>query len=109
MKTLSVAKLWPIAPGEGPSGLAIDAANHRLFTVCHNKMMVILDAVSGRVITSLPIGERVDGVVYDPSSRRAFSSNGDGTMTVVQDAPRDSFWYWKISQRGKARGRSRST
>ena len=54
-------------------------------------MMVVLDAVSGKVITSLPIGERVDGIVYDPSSRRAFSSNGDGTMTVVQEAPRDSF------------------
>lgn len=90
-KTFTVAKLWPIAPGEGPSGLAIDAANHRLFTVCHNKLMVVLDAASGKVIASLPIGERVDGIVYDPSSRRAFSSNGDGTMTVVQEAPRDSF------------------
>jgi YVTN family beta-propeller protein len=91
VKTLKVVKTWPIAPGEGPSGLTIDAVNHRLFTVCHNKLMMVLDAESGKVITSLPIGERVDGVAYDPSSKRAFSSNGDGTVTVVQEISKNSF------------------
>jgi len=91
VKTLTVVKTWPIAPGDGPSGLAIDAANHRLFTVCHNKLMVVSDADSGKVIASLPIGDHVDGVVYDPVSKCAFSSNGDGTITVVRETSKNSF------------------
>jgi YVTN family beta-propeller protein len=90
-KTLKVEKTWPIAPGEEPTGLAIDTENHRLFAVCHNKMMVIVDTQTGKVLSSLPIGERVDGVVYDPVKKRAYSSNGDGTMTVVQEVNKDSF------------------
>ena len=89
--TMKVLHNWPIAPGEEPSGLALDNATHRLFSVCSNKLMVVVDAQSGKVITTLPIGDRVDGVMFDATSKRAFSSNGEGTMTVVQEEAGDKF------------------
>ena len=88
--TLKVEQCWPISPGEGPSGLALDNETHRLFSVC-DKMMVVLDAVTGKVVTTLPIGERVDGVAFDPILKRAYSSNGAGTMTVVQEVDENNF------------------
>jgi YVTN family beta-propeller protein len=91
VKTMKVEKSWPIAPGEEASGLALDNETHRLFTVCSNKMMIILDAVDGHVVSALPIGEGCDGVKFDPGLKRAYSSNGDGTMTVVQESNNDSF------------------
>ncbi len=90
-KTLKVEKSWPIAPGEEASGLALDNVTHRLFAVCSNKLMVVVDAANGHVVTSLPIGEGCDGVKFDPGLKRAYSSNGDGTMTVVQELSKDSF------------------
>jgi len=91
VKTLKVEQKWPLAPGEEPSGLAIDAQNNRIFAGCNNKLMVILDAISGKIITTLPIGERVDGVAFDPGLRRVYSSNGEGTLTVVQEENKDTF------------------
>ena len=84
-KKMKVLDRWPIKPGEEPSGLAIDLKHNRLFSVCGNKLMVIVDAENGHVITSLPIGDRVDGCAYDPGVGLAFSSNGQGTMTVVRE------------------------
>ena len=88
--TLKVEQTWSVKPGEEPSGLALDNVNHRLFTVT-DKLMVILDAQTGKVITSLPIGERVDGAAFDPGLKRAYSSNGDGTVTVVQEENENTF------------------
>ena len=88
--TMKVEQTWSIAPGEEPSGLAIDNKTHRLFSVT-DKLMVILDANTGKVITTLPIGDMVDGVSFDPVKKRAYSSNGDGTMTVVQEENENSF------------------
>ena len=91
-KTLKVDKSWSIAPGEEPSGLALDNETHRLFSVCGNKLMVVSDAEAGKVVTTLPIGEGCDGVAFDPATKRAFSSNGgNGTITVVQEETKDSF------------------
>lgn len=84
-KEMKILSRWSIKPGEEPSGLAIDVEHNRLFSVCSNKMMVIVDAKNGNVITSLPIGDRVDGCAFDPGVGLAFSSNGDGTVTVVQE------------------------
>ncbi|MBB3186151.1 YncE family protein [Microbacter margulisiae] len=81
----SIEKEWSIAPGEEPSGLAIDVAHERLFSVCRNKKMIVSDAVAGKVIATLPIGSRCDGVAYDPLYKRIISSNGEGTITVVQE------------------------
>lgn len=89
--TMKVEKEWSIAPGEEPSGLALDNVNHRLFSVCGNKMMVISDAVAGKVITTVPIGGGCDGVAFDPGTKRVFSSNGEGTMTVVQQVSADVY------------------
>ncbi len=91
VKTLKVEKSWPIAPGEEASGLALDKETHRLFAVCGNKLMVIIDAIDGHVVANLPIGEGCDGVKFDPGMKRAYSSNGVGTMTVVQELDKDSF------------------
>jgi len=89
--TDKVEHTWSIAPGEEASGLALDNENHRLFTVCSNKVMVVLDAISGKVITSLPIGDGSDGAAFDPALKRAYSSNGEGTLTVVQEINPDKF------------------
>lgn len=86
-----VENTWPLSPGEEPSGIAMDDKNNILFSACNNKTMVIMDAVSGKVITTLPIGERVDGADFDPLTKRAFSSNGDGTLTVIQEESKDKF------------------
>lgn len=88
---LLVRHNWPLAPGEEPSGLALDGATHRLFSVCDNKVVVILNAQNGSVVARLPVGERVDGVMFDATLKRAYSSNGDGTLTVVQEGPDDTF------------------
>jgi YVTN family beta-propeller protein len=89
--TLKVENSWSLAPGEEPSGLALDNETHRLFMVCSNKLMVVMNALTGKVITTLPIGDRCDGVAFDPTTKRAFSSNGDGTMTVVQENANDTY------------------
>ena len=91
IKSMKVEKSWPIAPGEAASGLALDNETHRLFAVCENKLMVVVDAIDGHVVASLPIGDRCDGVKLDQGLKRAYSSNGDGTMTVVQELNKDSF------------------
>ncbi len=90
-QTLKVENEWKIAPGEEPSGLAFDSENKILFSVCDNKMIVVMDASTGKVVTTLPIGERVDGAAYDSELKRAYSSNGDGTLTVVQEKDKNTF------------------
>ncbi len=90
-KTMKIMNVWPLAPGEHPSGLAIDAVHHILFSTCHNKLMIVMNALNGKVITTLPIGERVDGAAYDPALHRAYSSNGQGTLTIVQEEGKSKF------------------
>jgi hypothetical protein len=84
-RALSVTKRYSLAPCDGPSGLALDAAHRRLFSVCGNRMMVVSDPDSGKVVANVPIGPGCDGAAFDPDRGLAFSSNGgDGTMTVVR-------------------------
>ncbi len=85
---MQVTRQWSLAPCESPTGLAIDRAHHRLFSGCRNKVMAISDATAGRLVTTVPIGEGVDGCAFDPGTQLAFASNGDGTLTVVhEDTP----------------------
>jgi YVTN family beta-propeller protein len=90
-KTLTVKKRWSIAPGEGPSGLAIDLKNKRLFSVC-DKVLVVSDFENGKVVTTVAIGGGPDAVRYDPGTGLIFSSNGgDGTLSVVKQETADKY------------------
>ena len=75
---------WPCTPGEEPSGMAIDAKNHHLFIGCRNKLMVLMDSTSGKVLDTLPIGEGVDACKFDPDTHLVFASCGDGTTTIAK-------------------------
>jgi DNA-binding beta-propeller fold protein YncE len=88
-RLLKVTNEWPLAPCKSPSGMAMDTEGARLFIGCDNKMMAVVDAKSGKVITTVPVGDGVDANRFDPGTRLAFSSNGDtGTLTVIhEDAP----------------------
>jgi len=80
---------WPLAPGEGPSGIALDATHHRLFSGCHNKMMVMLDTESGKVVANVPIAAGVDGCAFDDANQLAFASCGDGTTVIAREEAPD--------------------
>jgi DNA-binding beta-propeller fold protein YncE len=83
--TLKVLHSWPLAPGKEPSGIAMDRQSRRIFSACSNNLMIVLDADSGKVIAQVPIGSGVDGAGFDPSTHFAFSSNGEGTLTVIRE------------------------
>ena len=87
-QALNVKATWNLTGCDSPTGLAIDRAHHRLFSVCDGKVMVVTDAQSGRQVASVGIGEHPDAAVYDARRRLVYSSNGDGTLTVIhQDSP----------------------
>jgi DNA-binding beta-propeller fold protein YncE len=90
-KTLAVQARWSLAPCEEPSGLAMDRRARRLFAVCSNGLMAVVDPDKGRVVTTLPIGNGTDGAAFDPSAALAVSSNGEGSMTFVHEESPDSF------------------
>jgi hypothetical protein len=83
-----VVARWPIAPGEEAAGLAIDLKIHRLFIGAHNKLMLMMDSTSGKIVGQVPIGANVDATWFDPGTGYAFSSCGDGTTTIAhEDSP----------------------
>ena len=87
-KTLKIEERWPLAPGESPSGMAMDPKHHRIFIGCRNKMVIVMNAQNGNVVASLPIGEHVDATWFDPDSKTVFNSCGDGTLSVIrEDSP----------------------
>jgi len=96
IKTIDATKLeviatWSIAPGDEPTGLAIDIETNRLFSVCSNKLMIVVDAANGKIIKTLPIDDGCDGVAFDAKKKLVFSSNGIGTITVVKEENKNSF------------------
>jgi DNA-binding beta-propeller fold protein YncE len=90
-KTLKILNRWPLAPGESPSAMAIDLMHRRLFIGCHNKMMIVMNADTGKVVATPAIGEGVDAARFDPSNQLLFSSNGDGTLTVIHEDSPDKY------------------
>jgi DNA-binding beta-propeller fold protein YncE len=90
-RTLKVEKRWPTAPCASPSSMAMDRDNRRLFVGCRSKVMAVIDADSGRVITTLPIGDHVDATAFDPATRLIFNSNGEGTITVIRQDSADKY------------------
>jgi DNA-binding beta-propeller fold protein YncE len=83
-RTLMVVARWSTKPVEGPSGLAMDVQHSRLFSVGHNKLVAVVDAGSGKVLATLPIGSGTDGIAFDPGTGCAYASNGEGTITVIR-------------------------
>jgi len=87
-RTLKVEQRWPTAPCASPSSMAIDPPNRRLFLGCRSKVMAVMNADTGQVITTLPIGDHVDATAFDAETRLIFNSNGEGTITIIhQDTP----------------------
>ncbi len=90
-KMLKVTAHWSVAPCDSPSGLAIDRAGRRLFAVCDGKKMAVVNADNGKVVATPEIGDGPDAAAYDPGTKLAFSSNGEGTLTVVRSAGPDEY------------------
>ena len=87
-----VIHVWPLAPCQSPSGLAIDALHHRLFSVCDNQVMAVTDALDGHQVASVPIGDGPDAVVFDDADATIYSSNGEsGTITAVHQDDADHY------------------
>ena len=91
---LTVIHRWPVAPCKEPSGLAMDSQNNRLFAVCGNEMMAVVNAQSGKVIATPKIGEDPDAAGFDPQTQLAFSSNGgSGTLSVIHEDSPDKYSF----------------
>ena len=84
-KTMQVKARYPLAPCEEPTGMARDAARGRLIVGCGNKLMAVMDEKSGKIITTIPVGEGVDASGFDPATQLAFTSNGEGTLSVIRE------------------------
>ena len=80
-----VVARWLLAPGEEPTGIALDAAHHRLFAACHNKTMVMIDTTTGKVVATVPIGAGTDGCAFDDALQLAFASCGEGVVTIAKE------------------------
>lgn len=89
-KTFRLLVRWKLAPGEGPTGLAIDPVTKRLFVGCE-KLLMVMDAEQGKIIDQLPIGDGCDGVAFDPSLNNIYTSNGEGTLTVIHETNANKF------------------
>ena len=90
-KSMKVLNTWSIAPGEGPSGLAIDTKTHRLFAACEGQMVAV-DANTGKVVATVPTGKGTDGMEFDPDLKYVFAPNGgDGTLTVIHEDSPDKY------------------
>jgi len=87
-RKLTVNQRWPTAPCSAPSSMAIDRTNRRLFIGCRSKVMAVLNVDTGKVMTTLPIGDHVDATIYDPDFKLIFNANGEGSITIIrQDSP----------------------
>jgi DNA-binding beta-propeller fold protein YncE len=90
-RSLKMHGVWPLNSCVGPTGLAIDANRGRVFSVCENKKMVVSDASTGKLVSSLPIGEGAKGVAFDGGHDLIFSSNGEGSLTIIRENSSDNF------------------
>ncbi len=92
LKTNTVEKRFPLAPGEGPTGLAYDKATKRLFAGC-DKLLVVVDAENGKLIDKIRIGDGCDGVAFDNELKTIFTSNGEGTMSIIKERSANSYQF----------------
>ena len=92
-RELKVEQRWPTAPCASPSSMAMDRANRRLFLGCRSRVMAVVNAEDGQVITTLPIGDHVDATAFHPETKLIFNSNGDGTITVIHEDSPDKYSF----------------
>jgi len=91
-KALTVVHTWPLAPCQEPSGMAMDTKTRRLFSGCDNKMMAVMNADTGKVVTTVPIGDGVDATWFDPGTKYVLNSCGqDGVLTVIHEDSPDKY------------------
>jgi DNA-binding beta-propeller fold protein YncE len=90
-RTRTVDARWSLKPVEEPSGLAMDVAHQRLFSVGGNKLMAVVDASNGKLVATLPIGAGCDAAAFDAGTGCAYASNGEGTLTVIKQDGKDHF------------------
>lgn len=90
-RKLTIKATWTLPGCNSPSGLAFDKAHHRLFSVCDDKVMAITDASTGKQVAKVKIGDGPDAVAYDAARGLVFSSNGDGSLTVIRQESADSY------------------
>jgi len=93
--TLKIKAHWPLSPCESPSGLAVDSKSHRLFAACDNKLLAVVNYDTGKIVTTLPIGGGPDAAAFDSAIGIVFSSNGDGTLTLIRSDESD---HYKVIQ-----------
>lgn len=90
-RTWVVEARWSLAPGKGPTGIAIDVQTKRLFAGCDNKLLMVLDALTGKILSKIKIGAGCDGVVFDKRRQLVFTSNGEGTLSVIKEKSANEF------------------
>lgn len=90
-RTRTVEARWSLKPLEEPTGLDIDVAHNRLFAVGGNKLMAVVDASNGKIVKTLPIGEGCDAAAFDAGTGTTYASNGEGTLTVINQDGKDHF------------------
>ena len=90
-KSLKVANRWPVAPCASPSSMAFDATNRRIFIGCRNHLMAVVNADTGKIVASYPIGDHVDASAFDPETKLVFNSLGEGSIAVFQQDSADSY------------------
>ncbi|HET9824310.1 MAG TPA: YncE family protein [Chitinophagaceae bacterium] len=92
LKTRKVLNHWSLAPGEGPTGLAYDKSTMRLFAGCE-KLLIVLNATDGSLVDKIPIGDGCDGVAFDSIKKIVFTSNGEGTLSAIQEISGNQFSF----------------
>jgi DNA-binding beta-propeller fold protein YncE len=91
--TDSIEAVWKVGPGVGPSAIAMDRGSNRLFIGCGNEKMIVMNAVSGKITQTFPIGKGVDAIVFDPFTKLVFSANGEGNITILQETAQGKFQF----------------
>ena len=84
-RSMKIADRWEVAPCQEPSSMALDSLNRRLFLGCRNRVMAVVNADSGKVVASYPIGDHVDASAFDPAAKLVFHSTGDGNVAIFRE------------------------
>jgi YVTN family beta-propeller protein len=92
-RKLALEETWSTGPCKQPTSMAIDAANNRLFVGCRgdSPMLVVMDSTNGKIVTTLPIGKGTDAAAFDADKHLVFTSNGEGSISVIQEQSPDKF------------------